>query len=576
MRAAALAGVSLISFVVSARAQESIAPDVLQKVKQASAFVKVSVGPIESSGSGFVVRTDEQTIYVVTNAHVVARPNWQTNGALPPGFRLRDQFELRRKLAEIERLTPTVSVVLNSGTPQEQVLSADIVAADAQRDLAVLKADNVKSPPAAIELDASFQPTETTPVFTFGFPFGEALSKTKGNPAITVGRGAVSSLRLDERGENSIVQLDGALNPGNSGGPVVDAKGRLVGVAVATIKGAGIGFAIPPATLQRLLTDSLADVRIGALAEPDGLAVQIELTIFDPYRRIKELAIHCVPHEVKPETTAAQQPLEGSRKIDLKIANGKATGVWKIPTSDSKPNVVTVQPVFVDPAGKSIYLAAVARKLTALPPVAQRSRPVQRGPGFGFESPAAPPSPTAGASNIKVNRGATRKVAGKQLSEGVLVFPERSQALGLGVMQRDAEKLGFTYFVLVRLPAGGFNRNSSVVRNRIADNRHHVHYETYLDDHALAIEHLFTDSGAELADEKFVIQGESFQPESGRVFLVDLTGGPHRVMQKKIDLPPDTPRFDWDDEHLADFAQKTRDALLKDHEELRAFVEGKN
>ena len=45
------------------------------------------------------------------------------------------------------------------------------------------------------------------------------------------------------------MQLDGELNPGNSGGPVVAADGKLVGIAVSKIVGTKIGFAIPPAEL---------------------------------------------------------------------------------------------------------------------------------------------------------------------------------------------------------------------------------------------------------------------------------------------------------------------------------------
>src|ERR1700686_3200891 len=92
------------------------------------------------------------------------------------------------------------------------------------------------------------------PVFVFGFPFGKILATNKRNPAITVGKGSVSSIRLDEKDELALVQIDGALNPGKSGGPVVDAPGRLVGIAVATIKdSSGIGLAIPARQLKRLL-----------------------------------------------------------------------------------------------------------------------------------------------------------------------------------------------------------------------------------------------------------------------------------------------------------------------------------
>src|SRR5205085_10448224 len=62
------------------------------------------------------------------------------------------------------------------------------------------------------------------------------------------------SIRLDENDAVVYVQIDGALNPGNSGGPVVDPEGRLLGIAVASIRGSsGIGLAIPVKHLTQLL-----------------------------------------------------------------------------------------------------------------------------------------------------------------------------------------------------------------------------------------------------------------------------------------------------------------------------------
>ena len=100
-----------------------------------------------------------------------------------------------------------------------------------------------KDLPKPIDTATAVEPSETMTVYALGFPFGEALSTTKGNPSLTVGKATVSSLRENERGEVVVIQLDGNLNPGNSGGPVVDAKGRLVGVATAGVRGAGIGLA---------------------------------------------------------------------------------------------------------------------------------------------------------------------------------------------------------------------------------------------------------------------------------------------------------------------------------------------
>src|SRR5207302_2982421 len=106
---------------------------------------------------------------------------------------------------------------------------AQVLAADKERDLAILRVKGVKNLPKPLNLAAKVELVETMGVYIFGFPFGEALAGRKGNPAITVGKGSVSSIREDDRGETKIVQIDGDVNPGNSGGPVVDDKGRLVG-----------------------------------------------------------------------------------------------------------------------------------------------------------------------------------------------------------------------------------------------------------------------------------------------------------------------------------------------------------
>ena len=107
---------------------------------------------------------------------------------------------------------------------------------DPELDLAVLKVSGVKEMPEPIDYSHEPKLTETMPVYTFGFPFGEVLATGKAGPAITVGKGSISSLRLDDKGNLALVQIDGALNPGNSGGPVVDTQGHLVGVAAATIR----------------------------------------------------------------------------------------------------------------------------------------------------------------------------------------------------------------------------------------------------------------------------------------------------------------------------------------------------
>ena len=264
----------------------------LEHLKSATIFVKVEGREIKATGSGFVVQVTGDTCYVVTNAHVIdpkieieIRPRQGGFGGMPgmPAMPSMPRFGPGRSgfprgpMGPMGPMGPrfgggppqsgndeslkivvpmgdaTISLVFWSGTRRERSHAAQVVASDRQRDLAVLKVTGCANPPRPIDLSQSPSLQETVPVFVFGFPFGDSLAMNKGNPAITVGKGSVSSIRRDERDELAYVQIDGALNPGNSGGPVVDSQGRLVGVAVKTIKGAGIGLAIPAGKLTGLL-----------------------------------------------------------------------------------------------------------------------------------------------------------------------------------------------------------------------------------------------------------------------------------------------------------------------------------
>src|SRR5262249_38765803 len=155
-----------------------------------------------------------------------------------------------------------------------------------------------------------------------GFPFGQTLSMTKGNPAITVGKGTVSSIRFDETGAMAFVQIDGAINPGNSGGPVVDSRGQLVGVAVARLKdGQGIGLAIPAGDLVNFMKGRLCGVSVaigrGANSKP---TVRAEVEVADPNGAVRGATLHYVvlPKSAKPP----KEPIEkqpGAKKVTLKI-----------------------------------------------------------------------------------------------------------------------------------------------------------------------------------------------------------------------------------------------------------------
>jgi S1-C subfamily serine protease len=137
-----------------------------------------------------------------------------------------------------------VTLVLNPGLKGEKAFRARVVRADKDLDLALLRADGARNLPA-LALGSDKDLSELEEVIAFGFPFGTALAPDrKEYPAVSVNVGRVTSLRRQD-GKLHQVQLDAVLNPGNSGGPVLDNSGKVVGVVKSGVRGAGVNFAIP-------------------------------------------------------------------------------------------------------------------------------------------------------------------------------------------------------------------------------------------------------------------------------------------------------------------------------------------
>ena len=143
-----------------------------------------------------------------------------------------------------------VSIIIDPSQKDEKKYPAHVLRTFPKSDLAVLKVDLDRKIPA-LKLGDDSTLFETQQLFAFGYPFGlDMANDEKSNPAISVNSGHVTSLRKDGDALWAI-QLDAMLNPGNSGGPVLDEKGEVVGIVAAGLPGTGVNLAIPVSLLKK-------------------------------------------------------------------------------------------------------------------------------------------------------------------------------------------------------------------------------------------------------------------------------------------------------------------------------------
>ena len=195
-----------------------------------------------STGSGFIVSPDG---WVVTNQHVIANEQFET---VIEGETVEVSIDVQR----IEVLVPS-----SGDTPPYRRFVASVYATDADDDLAILHIGGSNLPYVALGDSDALDVGDA--VNAVGYPYGNLLEVARPDsdraiPSASVTTGTVSAFRADLASQRRFVQVTAPLNPGNSGGPIVDAEGYVIGVAQSRLRRANaIGFGIPVNRVKHLL-----------------------------------------------------------------------------------------------------------------------------------------------------------------------------------------------------------------------------------------------------------------------------------------------------------------------------------
>ncbi len=344
----AILGLSVLLACAPCSLGQNIERQVLDQIQDATVFVKLKVpGVGEGSGSGFVIKSTGDTVLVMTNRHVVV----PEAGEVPEGTKVQ------------------LSVVFRSGTPQQQELPAQILAHDDRevRDLAVIEVRGVRQPPHPIAANLTTAEADfylTMPVYALGFPRGRQIQQVVGNlkdnPAITVNQMSISSLRKDESSRLARVQLNGSAIEGNSGGPLVDVKGRLVGVIVSRIRGEAVGFAVPPSVIAQFLDGDIG----GLTAELQGLnsgtaTVKLNVRLVDPLRNLTGVTLRYVRQSAgkpaaAPDANGSWPLLVNGTNVALRVSGGSATGALSLPVASADDRKLFMQFVLTRASGRML------------------------------------------------------------------------------------------------------------------------------------------------------------------------------------------------------------------------------
>lgn len=340
-----------------------------QHARQASppmSRTAASEGPsVTAEGSGIIVRHQGDKFYVLTNYHVV-------EDAYRVAVRLADETDLKGTVIGVDPVTDLAVV---------QIISTRLT----DKNVVPLGDSNtVKVGAWALAL---------------GSPFGFEHTLTVG-----VVSAVHRELEDDDNNYPDLIQTDAAINKGNSGGPLLDVEGRVIGInsAIASPTGGsiGLGFAIPINVAKTLLDELIREGRVvrGWL----GAGVQELTPELQEYYGVKQGALIA---SVDPKGPSAKAGIE-SEDIIISMNGTPITGVKQVQRAiaAADPGTTVAMVVLRGGAKRTVHLQV------GLSPATPKGRPV-------------PPQPASGAGvKVRTLTGELADRIGMEGVKGVLVI----------------------------------------------------------------------------------------------------------------------------------------------------------